>query len=192
MVLETLFQESSQVLALIPRLIYSNNCYVAWNVRSGIIYFIKFAPCSFLIHICIIGKCDWNYFTVNRKHENFAKKKVFQRNLGLNIFKLAAFFFCWNLATLLNFCYILWKNHAFLISITLYVKKYVITIHISMWVNGRYRWYCEDIMLIMLIFFMLQLIFFHVIYYSWNVVSCSFSIFFFKNCNWRQKSSYRE
>lgn len=100
MVLETLFQESSQVLALIPRLIYSNNCYVAWNVSSGIIYFIKFAPCLFLIHICIIGKCDWNYFTVNRKHENFAKK-VFQRNLGLNIFKLATFFFseiwphCW-------------------------------------------------------------------------------------------------
>lgn len=85
MVLKTLFQESSQVLALIPRLIYSNNCYVAWNVSSGIIYFIKFAPCSFLIHTCIIGKCDWNYFTVNRKHENFAKKKVFQRNLGLNI-----------------------------------------------------------------------------------------------------------
>lgn len=150
MVLETLFQESSQVLALIPRLIYSNNCYVAWNVSSGIIYFIKFAPCSFLIHICIIGKCDWNYFTVNRKHENFAqKKKSFLEEFRAEYFQTGYILFFWNLATLLNFCYILWKNHAFLISITLYVKKYVITIHIShisMWVNGRYRWYCEDIM----------------------------------------------
>lgn len=123
MVLETLFQESSQVLALIPRLIYSNNCYVAWNVSSGIIYFIKFAPYSFLIHICIIEKCDWNYFTVNRKHENFAKKKVFQRNLGLNIFKLAPFFFseiwphCWIFVIFYE------KIMLFLISITLYVKK---------------------------------------------------------------------